>query len=46
MFDMNVYAARNLLTDLQARGLVTKIGTARGGPGVRYGPRESLPLDV
>jgi ATP-dependent DNA helicase RecG len=46
MFDMNVYAARNLLTDLQARGLVTKIGTARGGPGVRYGPGESLPLDV
>lgn len=36
MFDINVYAARNLLTDLQARGIVQKIGTARGGPGVKY----------
>lgn len=43
MFDMNVYAARNLLGDLQARGLVEKIGTARGGPGVRYGPGRNMP---
>jgi ATP-dependent DNA helicase RecG len=38
IFDIDVYRARNLLTDLQARGIVTKIGNARGGPGVRYGP--------
>jgi ATP-dependent DNA helicase RecG len=38
MLDVNVYTARNLLSDLQARGLLTKIGSARGGPGVRYGP--------
>ena len=44
MFDVNVYVARNLLTDLQARGLVEKIGTARGGPGVRYGPGPKMPV--
>jgi ATP-dependent DNA helicase RecG len=38
MFDVNVPTARNMLTDLQTRGLLKKIGTARGGPGVRYGP--------
>lgn len=43
MFDIHVYAARNLLTDLQARGLVAKIGTARGGPGVRYGAGPKFP---
>lgn len=37
MFDLDVYRARNLLADLRARGLITKIGDARGGPGVRYG---------
>jgi ATP-dependent DNA helicase RecG len=36
MFDVNVYAARNLLSDLQSRGIIRKIGTARGGPGVKY----------
>jgi ATP-dependent DNA helicase RecG len=43
MFDIGVYAARNLLTDLQARGLVEKIGTARGGPGVQYGRGPRFP---
>lgn len=43
MFDLNVYAARNLLMDLRGRGLVAKIGDARGGPGVRYGPGENFP---
>ena len=38
MFDIDVYRARNLLADLRSRGLVTKIGDARGGRGVRYGP--------
>jgi ATP-dependent DNA helicase RecG len=43
MFDIGVYAARNLLVDLQTRGLVEKIGTARGGPGIRYGPGPTVP---
>jgi ATP-dependent DNA helicase RecG len=43
MFDVGVYAARNLLFDLQARGLLVKIGTARGGPGVKYGPGPRFP---
>jgi len=38
MFDIDVYRARNLLADLRSRGLIVKIGDARGGPGVRYGP--------
>lgn len=37
MFDVDVYRARNLLADMRARGLIAKIGEARGGPGVRYG---------
>lgn len=40
MFDIDVYRARNLLADLRSRGLIAKIGDARGGPGVRYGPSE------
>jgi ATP-dependent DNA helicase RecG len=40
MFDIDVYRARNLLTDMRSRGLIVKIGDARGGPGVRYGPPE------
>lgn len=43
MFDMHVFAARNLLTDLRERGLVEKIGDARGGRGVRYGPGPNFP---
>ena len=46
LFDMNVYTARNLLSDLQRRGLVEKIGSARGGPGVRYGRGEKFPTDA
>lgn len=38
LFDVDVYRARNLLADLRTRGLIAKIGDARGGPGVRYGP--------
>lgn len=38
MFDIDVYRARNLLADMRKRGLIAKIGEARGGPGVRYGP--------
>lgn len=43
MFDIDIFAARNLLTDLRGRGLVEKIGSARGGRGVRYGPGASFP---
>lgn len=43
LFDLNVYAARNMLTDLRDRGLIEKIGEARGGPGVRYGPGPKFP---
>lgn len=45
MFDINVFSARNLLSDLQSRGLVSKIGTARGGPGVKYGRGPTFPPD-
>jgi len=43
LFDRDLYAARNLLYDLRERGLLEKIGTARGGPGVRYGPGPKFP---
>lgn len=43
LFDVNVYAARNMLTDLRERGLLSKIGEARGGPGVKYGPGKKFP---
>jgi ATP-dependent DNA helicase RecG len=43
LFDLNVYAARNMLTDLRDRGVVEKIGDARGGPGVRYGSGSKFP---
>ena len=37
LFDIHVYAARDMLSDLRRRGVVEKIGDARGGPNVRYG---------
>ncbi|MGH2921387.1 MAG: ATP-binding protein, partial [Gaiellaceae bacterium] len=43
LFDVNLYAARNLLSDFQSRGILRKIGTAKGGPGVRYGPGAKFP---
>lgn len=43
LFDLNVYKARNVLTDLRSRGIVRKIGEAGGGPGVRYGPGRKFP---
>lgn len=38
LFDVHVYAARDMLSDLRARGVLAKIGEARGGRNVRYGP--------
>lgn len=43
MFDRDLYGSRNLLNDLRERGLLEKLGTARGGPGVRYGPGPKFP---
>lgn len=43
LFNMDVFAARDLLRDLQHRKVLTKIDPARGGPGIRYGPGESFP---
>lgn len=43
LFDRDIYASRNLLTDLRERGLLEKLGTARGGPGVKYGPGPKFP---
>lgn len=43
LFDRDIYAARNMLTDLRTRGLLAKVGTARGGPGVKYGPGPKFP---
>ena len=38
LFDIHVYAARDMLSDLRTRGILAKIGDARGGRNVRYGP--------
>jgi ATP-dependent DNA helicase RecG len=43
LFDRDLYAARNMLNDLRERGLLEKLGTARGGRGVRYGPGPKFP---
>jgi len=43
LFDRDVFAARNMLSDLRERGLLEKVGTARGGPGVKYGPGPKFP---
>ena len=43
LFDIDVYTARNMLSDLRERGILEKIGEARGGPGVRYGPGKKFP---
>lgn len=44
MFDLSVFAARDLLRDLQRRGVVVKLSNAKSGPGVLYGPGPNLPL--
>ncbi len=37
LFDLDVAGARDLLRALQARGVVVKLDSGRGGPGIRYG---------
>lgn len=44
MFDIHVYAARDMLADLRKRGLIAKIGDAQGGKAVRYGPGPNFPI--
>jgi ATP-dependent DNA helicase RecG len=43
LFDLSVWGARDALRDLQRRGVVEKVSTARSGPGVQYGPGPNLP---
>lgn len=43
MFDLHVFAARDLIYDLRSREILEKIGEARGGTGVRYGPGLRFP---
>jgi ATP-dependent DNA helicase RecG len=43
LFDRDLYGARNMLNDLRERGLLEKLGTARGGRGVKYGPGPKFP---
>jgi ATP-dependent DNA helicase RecG len=46
MLDVHVFAARNILSDMRTRGILEKLGDARGGPGVRYGPGSTFPRDT
>ncbi|MGP3913487.1 hypothetical protein [Nonomuraea sp. 10N515B] len=43
LFDIHVYAARDLLNSLRERQILEKIGDARGGTGVKYGPGPKFP---
>ncbi|WP_433368944.1 ATP-binding protein [Streptosporangium sp. CA-115845] len=43
LFDIHVFAARDILTSLRERELLEKIGDAQGGTGVRYGPGPKFP---
>lgn len=43
LFDVHVYAARDLLNRLREQGSIAKMGEARGGRGVRYGPGPRFP---
>jgi ATP-dependent DNA helicase RecG len=43
LFDLGVYAARDLLKDLQQRGVLRKLDDKTAGPGIRYGPGPDFP---
>jgi ATP-dependent DNA helicase RecG len=43
LFDVGLYPARDLLRDLQARGILSKLDDKTAGPGVRYGPGPNFP---
>ncbi|HWB36454.1 MAG TPA: hypothetical protein VHA75_10570, partial [Rugosimonospora sp.] len=43
LFDLGVYPARDLLRDLQERGVLRKLDEKAGGPGIRYGRGPNFP---
>jgi ATP-dependent DNA helicase RecG len=43
LFDLNVFPARDLLRELQARGILQKLDDKTAGPGIRYGPGPKFP---
>ena len=43
LFDLDLYRSRNLLRDLQERGILAKVDRARGGPGIKYGRGPNFP---
>ncbi|MGI5267651.1 hypothetical protein ACQEUU_00715 [Nonomuraea sp. CA-218870] len=43
LFDLHVYAARDLINNLREREILQKIGDAKGGAGVRYGQGAKFP---
>jgi ATP-dependent DNA helicase RecG len=43
MFDIHVYAARDILRDMQQRGVLEKSAEKGYGPGVQYGPGPNFP---
>lgn len=43
LFDTSISNARNMIAELRNRGILEKIGDARGGPGVKYGPGTKFP---
>ncbi|PYY37732.1 transcriptional regulator [Curtobacterium sp. MCJR17_055] len=43
MFDVDVYAARDILRDLVDRDVLTRVSEQRRGPAVKYGPGPSFP---
>jgi ATP-dependent DNA helicase RecG len=43
LFDLGVYPARDLLRDLQQRGILRKLDEKTAGPGIRYGAGPSFP---
>lgn len=43
LFDLEIYPARDLLRDLQRRGVLRKLDGQTSGPGVRYGPGPRFP---
>lgn len=45
LFDVHVFAARDILSDLRARGILRKVGKARGGRGVKYEPGPNFKSD-
>lgn len=44
LFDVDVYAARDVLQDLVARNIITRISEQTRGVAVRYGPGMRFPM--